>query len=622
MKKAVVVHPEHSIGKPNPKMWGIFYEEINHAGDGGLYAELIRNRNFADIRLPEATVYANGQVRTKQGHTEPFSCSDKLPGWYLRTTGNAIAHMDMTTENPRNAECAEQLRLSVFNTEGTIRVCNRGYWGIPVKKQLYYGYIIARAEAMTSITVGLMYSSGVVLCRKKIELTDKFEKYPFEMESAKDAPDARFFIEAEENGVLFVDFVTLFPEDTYKGRRFGFRQDLMKKLEDLHPGFIRFPGGCVVEGINLQNAIHWKKTRGPMEDRPGHWDLWGYRATDGMGMTEFCQLAEDLDADIMYVVNCGMSCQFRKSELADAQEIDKWLQNALDGIEYIYGDVSTQYGALRAADGHPEPFRLRYVEIGNENWGADYHERYRIFYNAIKKKYPELTLIATEKVPDAPMDMVDDHYYTTPQQFPTMYEAYEGDGVPVYVGEYACNTDVGYGNLLSAVSDATFMVRMENRCDRIRIASYAPLFCNDNDRRWPVNLINFDGKRVFGIPSYEVQRLFAEYTVDSVYECENTIDCGASSNLHVTAGQKGENCIIKAANFGADTIEAAFEVSGGRFSVEKAWLLSSENAEDTNSLLEPEKVKAVPMEVEPNGTATEIEFPPYSFVVMVGRVLK
>ncbi|MGI5893680.1 MAG: alpha-L-arabinofuranosidase C-terminal domain-containing protein [Candidatus Merdivicinus sp.] len=617
MRQQITIYPDQVIGTPNPRMWGIFYEEINHAGDGGLYAELLRNRNFADANLPEDTVYADGKVHTKGGHVENFDPTDPLPGWSMTCMEGAAASMDRTRENPRNPECPEQLRLGVLRAGNGVLAVNSGYWGIPVKAQEYYGFIILRGEGMHQVKVGMMYSSGVVLCEQEIPVTEDFVKVPYRFSCPANTTNARFFIRAEEAGILYVDFVTLFPADTYLNRPYGFRRDLMEMLRGLRPGFLRFPGGCVVEGIDLANAIHWKKTRGPIEDRPGHWDLWGYRATDGLGMLEFCQLAEDLDAEIMYVVNCGMSCQFRKSELADEQGIDDWLQNALDGIEYIYGDVHTKWGAVRAADGHPEPFRLKYVEIGNENWGEDYHLRYRKFYRVIKEKYPELTLIATQMVPDAPMDMVDDHYYTPPQRFPNMWDTYEGDGIPVYVGEYACNSEVGYGNLTGAVSDATFMIRMENRCDRIRIASYAPLFCNDHDRRWPVNLINFDGSRVFGIPSYEVQRLFAQYAPENVWATDCNPRKGADSNLYVTAGEKAGNAVIKAANFGTEAIEAEFCLNGKEVHTAEGWLLASESGKDTNTLLDPAMVSAVKVPVSVKNGKVIFRFPANSFGVIL-----
>lgn len=621
MKKHILIQPNMKIAEPNPKMWGIFYEEINHAGDGGLYAELIRNRSFADARIPEETIYSNGKIRTNNGFMMDFDISDPLPGWKLCCSEDSTAVMELTQDAPRNPECPEQLKLSVLKAGKNVRVINQGYWGIAVKPQNYYGFVILRGEGIDEIEIGISHSNGESLCSTTAPITGEFTKVFYSLNCPAKNTNARFYIGTKQAGELYIDFVSMFPQDTDLHRPYGFRSDIMKMLRDLEPGFVRFPGGCVVEGFNLANAIHWKQTRGPIEDRPGHWDMWGYRATDGIGMLEYCQLAEDLNADLMYVANCGLSCQGRNPEFADEAETDFWLQNALDAIEYIYGDVSTPYGALRAADGHPTPFALKYVEIGNENRGDEYHVRYRKFYNILKARYPELTLIADQMVPDAPMDMVDDHYYTLPHVFPAMTHTYDGDGTPVYVGEYACNGEVGHGNLLSAISEATFMIHMENSSDRVRISSYAPLLCNFNDRRWGVDLINFDGSHVFGIPSFDVQCLFSKYAVDEVYHTNHQPKSGVKAELYVTAGKKDDTYIIKATNYGTESITATFEIADCAVKVKETWLLSSEKETDTNSLLYPDKVRAISVKAEEKDGKIILTFPPYSFAVIACEVL-
>jgi len=384
----------------------------------------------------------------------------------------------------------------------------------------------------------------------------------------------------------------------------------------MKPGFLRFPGGCVVEGINLENAIHWKNTIGAIEDRPGHWDLWGYRCTDGLGMLEFCLLGEALEADLMYVMNCGLSCQGRNPEFADGAELDTWVQDALDAIEYIKGDINTKWGAKRAEDGHPEPFNLRYVEIGNENWGPEYFSRYALFRAAIREKYPELEIIADCLIQGEDYDLRDDHYYTVPHTFPHMNGRYKNEKEKIYVGEYACNAEVGYGNLLSAISEATFMTDMENCCDTVRIASYAPLFCNDNNRKWGVNLINFDRKYVFGLPSYYVQKLFACNKTEYVVENDCEFIKGAETNLFVTAGIDGNELVIKAVNFGTEDIEAEFlseRIAAGKVGI---YAVSGENPTDTNSLLYPKNIIDVKMEATAEKGRLELRMTPWSFAVI------
>ncbi len=612
------VNMNRTIATPNPKMWGVFYEEINHAGDGGLYAELIRNRSFADTRLPKGTVYYGGKVRTKNGHTEDFNISDPLPAWSLQKLPNCVAAMDLTTDNPRNPECAEQLRLTVAKAGDGIRLLNSGYWGISLVDQLYSVCVIIRSEKISSVKIGLCEKNGVVLGSSIINgITGSFVKYSFTLETAKNVRDARFFIEVKQEGTLYLDFVSLFPKFTYKQRESGLRADLMSMLEGIKPGFVRFPGGCVVEGINLQNAIHWKRTIGAMEDRPGHWDLWGYRCTDGLGMYEFCQMSEDLGADIMYVCNCAMSCQARSGELCDEAGVEAWLCDALDAVEYMLGETSTKWGAQRAAAGHEGKFPLRYIEIGNENSGKDYDRLYRKFYSAIRseldKKYPghDVTIISNCRVPDAVNEMVDDHFYTVPQYFVSRKNMYKDSDYKIYVGEYACNQEVGYGNLCSAISEAAFMCDMENSADNVRIASYAPLFCNENDRKWPVNLINFNGCEVYGIPSYYVQKLFAENKVSMVVEASDTPD------LYITAGidESSSHLIIKVVHFSDEYVSCAFEIKGIKEQVCDMILLTSMFPSDTNSAADIKNVCDVRLDKEIKADGFSHTFAPYSFVV-------
>ena len=241
MKKQVVLRPRHTVGTPNPKMWGIFYEEINHAGDGGLYAELIRNRSFADSRMPEGSVEAGGKFRTRMGYEIERQPEGLLPGWTLAAPEEAAASMDLTRLNPRNPECPEQLRLSVMDPASGVRAVNEGYWGIPLKKQRYYGFCILRATGVTSVRVGLMHAGGVEICSQTLTVSGEFQKLPFDFFCDAEDGNGRFFLEVRQAGVLYVDFVTLFPEDTDQGRPFGFRKDLMDMLRGAASGLCPLP---------------------------------------------------------------------------------------------------------------------------------------------------------------------------------------------------------------------------------------------------------------------------------------------------------------------------------------------------------------------------------------------
>lgn len=331
---------------------------------------------------------------------------------------------------------------------------------------------------------------------------------------------ARFVIELEGTGTLLLDYVSLFPE-TFRNRINGLRNDIAQTLEALHPAFVRWPGGCIVEGIDLSNRIEWKKTIGDPKSRPGIYDTWGYRATMGFGYHEFLQFCEDIGAAGMFVCNAGIGCQGRVGDACREEDLDAFIQDALDAIDYALGDGTTEWSRKRVENGHPEPFPLQYVEIGNENWGPVYEKRYDRFYRAIKAKYPRLTLISTlglggqhrhERV-----DMIDPHWYVAPEFFLSssrLFDQQERGGYAVYVGEYAVNQQVGGGNLLGALAEAAFLSGMERNSDLVKMASYAPLLENVNDRVWPTNLIWFDSHRVMGRSSYHVQKMYAENRPD------------------------------------------------------------------------------------------------------------
>ena len=323
-------------------------------------------------------------------------------------------------------------------------------------------------------------------------------------------------IRASKAGTFWLDMVSLMPAKTWKGH--GLRPDLCEMLVGLKPAFVRFPGGCWVEGDTMAQAYRWKKTIGDISEREPLWNIWGYRATHGLGYHEYLQLAEDLGAEPLFCINVGMSHR----EVVPMDKMDEYVQDALDAIEYANGPASSQWGALRAKAGHPAPFNLKYMEIGNENGGPAYHERWPLFYKAIKAKYPDIQLIAnvwggypTNEMPE----IVDEHYYSTPEFFmhnAGKYDTYNREGPKIFVGEYAVTQNCGAGNLRGAVGEAAFMTGLERNSDVVIMASYAPLFVNVNHKRWNPDLINFDSSRVYGLPSYYVQQMFAQNRGDRV----------------------------------------------------------------------------------------------------------
>ncbi|MFN3648209.1 MAG: alpha-L-arabinofuranosidase C-terminal domain-containing protein [Armatimonadota bacterium] len=501
----LVVHADRPGPRVSPLMYGVFFEEINHAGDGGIYAELVRNRSFEDGTAPEA--------------------------WsaVAREGGQPVLALD--TDRPLNAAQGKSLRVELRGP-GAAGVANDGYWGVPVRKGAEYRLsLFARASSRlrTPLVASLEGKDGRVYARRELGgLKEEWTRLTGTLRASESDPAARLVLTTPGTGTLWLDVVSLFPADTWKGRANGLRRDLAEKVAGLAPAFVRFPGGCFVEGSRLENAVRWKRTIGPIEERPGHPNAkWGYRSSDGLGYHEYLQWCEDLGAEPIFIINCGMACGFDGGECVPLEELGEWIQDALDAIEYANGPVTSRWGAVRAKNGHPKPFNMKLLGVGNENgWGQylpQYEERYARFYDAIKKRYPEMQLIATTPVRSRPMDILDDHYYNNPQWFwanTGLYDRRDRKGPKIYVGEFAVTQNAGTGNLAAAVAEAAFMTGLERNADLVQMASYAPLFVNVRDRKWNPDAIPFDTSRSYGTPSYYVQKLFAENRPDVVLNSE------------------------------------------------------------------------------------------------------
>lgn len=489
-------------GVPVPaSLYGVFFEEINHAGDGGLYGELVRNRSFED--------------------------DTQLAGWklvnYASVNGGTVA-IGSVTANPLNAQnpTALQVQITEVPKGGWVGTANEGYWGIPVRKGKKYlfsqyarrderfgdGKLIVRLESADGKKV---YAEA-----KLPALTGEWQRQTATLTAKEDDPKARLAVLGDRPGKIWLDTVSLFPKDTFKGRENGLRADLAEMVASLKPGFFRFPGGCFVEGDRMAGGYRWKNTIGDIAERPGRACLWGYRSTEGLGYHEYLQLCEDVGAVPLLVVNCGMAHR----DVIPMDQLEPWVQDALDALEYANGPVTSKWGAMRARAEHPKPFNVGFVEIGNENGGPAYNERYARFYDAIRKAYPEVKLIANlwGGLPTSRgYDLIDEHYYYDPNWFfqnANRYDNYSRTGPKIFVGEYAVTSGAGTGNLVAGLSEAAFMMGMERNADVVNLAAYAPLFVNVNDRKWNPDAICFDGTRVYGTPSYHVQRMFAEARPD------------------------------------------------------------------------------------------------------------
>lgn len=508
------------INKPgikiSPSHYGIFFEDINHAADGGIYAELLRNRSFEDAAT--------------------------LDNWSVVTQTGSSVSTSIETTNLLNSAQSKALKLSIASASATARagVANSGFWGVPVVSGNEYKVsFFAKCDSSFAgnVTVSLESTTGTKYGEATVSgISGSWQKYTCTVTATGSNAAGRFVISTNAAGTLWLDVVSLFPP-TYNNRENGLRPEFVNLLKDMNPKFFRFPGGCFVEGDNLATRFQWKKTIGKIEERPGHSNQWGYRTSDGMGFHEFLELCEDVNAPGLYVVNVGLS----HSDYQDVNALDVYIQDALDAIEYANGPATSTYGAMRAANGHPNPFNIEYVEIGNENYHMNnYGNRYTKFYNAIKAKYPTIKIISNTDNPTWTLpyqaDYLDEHYYNDPQWFINQYNRYDANsrsGPKVYVGEYAVTKNCGLGNLNAAVGEAVFMAGMEKNSDVVAMNSYAPLFVNVNDRKWGPDLINYNASSYYCTPSYYVQKLFANNigTVDISVDDTDSIIGGLPGSI-------------------------------------------------------------------------------------------
>jgi alpha-L-arabinofuranosidase len=496
--------------KVSPNLFGIFLEEINHAGDGGLYAELIRNGSFT-----EATT---------------------LDAWSAVRMGSARANLFFDSSVPLSPVKSRSLRIEINSPSGErAGVANEGYWGIAAKKGESYEFsMYARGAAGFDgpLTVTLEGKDGAVYGRAQLTgLKTAWSRFSGSIQAGATDPAARLTISAQRSGTFWLNMVSLRPGKDI------FRADLLQKLKDLKPGFVRFPGGTYVQGNDRETAFRWKNTIGDLESRPGHQNApWVYWSTDSMGFHEYLLLCERLGAVPMHVAYGGMTwtpgtkspfgvLQQQRIPVSDfpIEQMGPIVQDALDAIEYANGPVTSRWGALRAKAGHPAPFGLKYVEIGNEDGGNPlYGERYMLFYKAIKARFPEIQIISNARRggnEQLPMDLVDEHTYTRPLGAIDMGRRLDGrdrNGPKAVLAEYAVQTSAGFGNMRAALAEAVMLSGIERNSDVMPMASYAPLLANVRAINWRPDLIYFDSVSSYGTPSYYVQKMFADSRLDSV----------------------------------------------------------------------------------------------------------
>ncbi len=484
-KIAVAVdQPGHAI---SPTLWGIFFEDINLSADGGIYPELVRNRSFEDAETPE--------------------------NWKFASAAGGRSSAAIDASHPLNPFNRHSLAIKL---EGGFTLENEGYWGMNLVAGAGYTFkVAARATEGYSgpLTVKLVSASGHELAQGQVpQLSGDWTYYTVNLVASSADPRAKLQLSAAGRGRVWLDMVSLLPNQTWKDH--GLRTDLAETLDALKPAFVRFPGGCWVEGDDLAHMNHWKRTIGNIDVREPLWNIWGYFATHSLGFHEYLQMTEDLGATPLFCINVGMS----HHEVVPMDRMGEWTQDALDAIEYANGPTNSVWGSRRALAGHPAPFNLHLMEIGNENGGPNYYPRYALLANAIRAKYPYMQLVADtdlggHQLPSEPApDIVDEHYYESPEAFMNradQYDKYDRHGPKIFVGEYAVTQNAGKGNLRAAIGEAAFMTGMERNSDVVIMASYAPLLVNLNHRAWNPDMINFDSARWYGIPSYYVQQMFS-----------------------------------------------------------------------------------------------------------------
>jgi alpha-L-arabinofuranosidase len=615
----------------NPAMWGIFFEDINLGADGGLYAELIKNRSF---EFPEP-----------------------LMGWSKILKGAAAGNLQILERNPLTPQNPHYLQLQATKVGNGFGLTNEGFRGIGIRKGADYSFsFFARAagEAPKAIRIELAGSNGKILGSGRVEgFNSQWKNYSLHLRAEQTESKARLNIFLESPGSLDVDIISLFPVETWKKRPGGLRADLVQLLADMKPGFLRFPGGCIVEGRTLSNRYEWKNTLGNVSERKLLINRWNeefkhrptpdYFQSFGLGFFEYFQLCEDIGAEPLPILNCGMACQFNSNELAPLDQLNPYIQDALDLIEFANGPVSSTWGQKRAELGHPATFNMKMLGVGNEQWGPQYVERYEKFAAALKAKYPVIQLVSSAGPdPDGDKfdflwpkwralnaDLVDEHYYRPPSWFFSnagRYDHYDRQGPKVFAGEYAAQSvktgsPDNRNNWECALAEAAFMTGLERNADVVRMASYAPLFAHLEGWQWTPDLIWFDNLKSYGTPSYYVQQLFGRNRGDLVLPVIVKRPAGGSTSdhLYVTGSQDEKTCelILKVVNGAATPAETLLQINGTLKIAPEGHetILNSAGLTDENSLTTPLKVSPATNKIK---AAREFKyiFKPNSFTVL------
>lgn len=620
-----------------PTMYGLFFEDINYAADGGLYAELVKNRSF---EFPQALMGWNSFGKVEVRDDGPF---ERNPH-YVRLRPAKHPHMQTGLDN-------------------------RGYFGIGLKKDAEYRFSVwaripdggnagkIRVELVDTKSMGesQVYTSQEVTIGSK-----EWKKYQVVLKAPVTDPKATLRVFLTSPATVDLEHVSLFPVDTWKGHENGLRKDIVQALADLKPGIFRFPGGCIVEGTTLDDRYQWKNTVGPVENRPLNLNRWQYTFTHrfypdyyqsyGLGFFEFFQLSEEIGAEPLPILNCGLACQYQnaaddETSRVALDQLDPYIQDALDLIEFANGDVTSKWGKVRADMGHPAPFNLKFIGIGNEQWGSVYPERLELFVKAIRKAYPDIQIVGSSgpnsegadfdylwpEMKRIKVDLVDEHFYRPESWFLAQgarYDQYDRKGPKVFAGEYACHGQgKKWNHFHASLLEAAFMTGLERNADIVHMATYAPLLAHVEGWQWRPDLIWYDNLQTVRTASYYVQQLYAKYKGTNVLSL--TMD------KQPVTGAEGQNGLFASAVYDAGTGEYIVKVANTSDQKQTLNLkfegmkkkealtsgrcitLASANPDADNTIEHPNTIAPKETTMQVSGQAVQVELAPNTFAVYI-----
>lgn len=628
-QKKLTVFANKPVAEVSSTMWGIFFEDINFAADGGLYAELVKNSSF-EFPMP-------------------------MMGWreVKQQASGKILIINQANENIVNPRYAH---ITADAGTGSYGLSNEGFRGLGVHKGEQYNFSVWAKETSGDLKmkIELVNFKGDKISSAIIDnFSDGWKKHTVSFTTADTAQKGRLNILFEGKGTIDIDRVSLFPQKTWKNRPNGLRNDLVQLLADLKPGFIRFPGGCIVEGRDLSNRYQWKNTVGAFEERKLLMNRWNvefpgraapdYYQTFGLGFYEYFLLSEDFGAAPLPIINCGMACQFNSGEVVSINELDPFVQDALDLIEFANGGVTTKWGKLRAEMGHPSPFNLKLLGVGNEQWDEQYIDRYKVFEKILQQKHPEIKLVAAAgPSPDGPRfdfawkefrklnpDFIDEHYYQNPGWFfknAGRYDNYNRKDPKVFAGEYAAHSKEepqaeSRNTWLSALAEAAFMTGLERNADVVQMSSYAPLLAHVDAWQWRPDLIWFNNLTSVATPNYYVQKLFSvNKGTHSVPALHNGQALAGKDSLYASAvtDQTTKQLIIKLVNAGDKQENFDFKLEGIKTLAKEATVEEMYNNELFlyNTLDQQQKIVPVERKMKVKGKNIVLEVKPRSFTII------